>query len=64
MTAFDQMKLLNAGFMIIRRDENRRVIKAKTIHKPEWNIIERFNTKSHLANRMKGILQNPKIVEL
>lgn len=46
MTQKDQMKLLEAGYRIIRRDYTRMVLKQKTTHRYDWhNASAVFTTK-------------------
>lgn len=68
MTAKDQLKLLDAGFTIIRADYERLKIKSKTKERPEWHFLEGasptgFGTKAGLRSRMDHLLTSPLIVE-
>jgi len=70
MEAKDQLKLLKAGFTIIRKEVTHMVghkftrrIKGKTVLKPEWHTLEDgFTTTKALEQRMKDYLQSPHIV--
>lgn len=64
MTQKDQIKLLGAGFMIIRADYFRLQIKCKTFANADWKIAEKgFKTKLAMSNRMKELLQDLHTVE-
>lgn len=69
MTAYDQQKVLAAGFKIIRKEmsvsngDNHR-IKYKGDGGHEWKTLERgFTTKAALERRVKELLMDPMIVE-
>ena len=64
MTQNDQMKLLNAGYTLIRRDYVRMAIKQKTTHRFDWhNLVDGFTTKKALNDRASELLIDKKIIE-
>lgn len=64
MTAKDQLKLLGAGFMILRADYFRLQIKCKTFANHDWKIAEKgFKTKTEMSSRMKELLEDLHTVE-
>lgn len=68
MTAKDQLKLLAAGFTIIRADPYNLKVKAKTKERPEWHNLYgasscTFTTKTGLRGYMDGLLNNSLTVE-
>lgn len=63
MTQSDQIKVINAGFTIIRADMFRMSIKSKG-GDFEWRTFEKgFASKAAIQRRMKELLSNPKIIE-
>lgn len=64
MTQKDQLKVINAGFTIIRADYFRMQIKYKNCMRTEWKALEKdFKTKIALETRMKELLEEPNIIE-
>lgn len=64
MTQKDQLKVMNAGFLIIRADMFRMQIKYKSRKKMDWSILEKdFKTKKALQERMKELLDETDIIE-
>lgn len=64
MNAKDQIKVMEAGFTIIRADLHQLIIKAKDKRNPNWVTWERgFKTKAALLRRMKTALQNDYTIE-
>ncbi len=75
MQAKDQLKLLNAGFTIIRKSitpvyaggniiGSACAIKYKTSENHEWRVMEKgFTSKAALQRRVDELLKNDKIVE-
>lgn len=63
MTQSDQIKIINAGFTIIRADLFRMAIKTKK-GSFEWRTLEKgFPSKAALERRMKELLTDPKTIE-
>lgn len=63
MTQADQLKVLNAGFTIIRADLFRMAIKIKKSGF-DWRILEKgFASKAALERRMKELLKDPQTIE-
>lgn len=55
----DVQKLLNAGFTIIRADNENLKIKHKCTGYPDWTIFQNgFKSKVELRRRMDDILKN------
>lgn len=64
MTQKDQLKVIRAGFKIIRADIFRMQIKFKDKWQPDWSILEKdFKTKKALQERMKELLNEPYVIE-
>lgn len=64
MNTRDQLKILDAGFIIIRADESNLRIKAKTLARPEWHTYEKgFKSKAELRRRIKQLRDKWSIVE-
>ncbi len=67
MSGTDQAKVVDAGFMIIRRQDHQSQelkIKYKGNGGHEWKTLEKnFKNKSALEKRMKELLLNPMTVE-
>lgn len=64
MTAKDQLKLLNAGFTIIRKNETDLCIKYKSRDAPDWRILAKgFASRAALNRRMNEFLIDEKTVE-
>ena len=57
MDAKSQLKVIDAGFIIIRADDQPNIrIKCKDKKSTEWHTLERFNTKSARDKRMVQLL--------
>ena len=71
MQAKDQVKVLDAGFTIIRKEIREggdgkvlRLIKQKTRDRKEWHVYAKdFESDASLERRMTAILINPFIIE-
>lgn len=64
MTAKDQLKVINAGFRIIRRDYVKLIIKYKSMGSPEWsNYMTGFKSKAALDRTAVKLLEMPFNVE-
>ena len=70
MNAKDQVKVLNAGFMLIRSEIPASVgsflgkIKCKTIQRREWHTLETgFISKASMDRRIAELLKSDKVVE-
>mgnify|MGYP001793141040 FL=1 len=64
MTQNDHLKLLKAGFTIIRRDYQRLVIKCKMGERTQWHDLEKgFAFKAALDRKAKELLELPNCVE-
>ena len=64
MTAKDQLKLLNAGFTIIRKEETAMKIKYKSREHPEWRTLScGYTSKAALQKEMDRLLKSSDIVE-
>lgn len=67
MTAKDQVKLLNAGFTIIRKEgENtlsEKKIKFKSTLHHEWKTLDKYPTNAAMQRAAKELLENRMIVE-
>lgn len=64
MTQKDQIKVINAGFTIIRADYFRMSIKFKSNLSTEWKTGEKgFKTKKELEERMKQLLEHSHFIE-
>lgn len=67
MDSTNQQKLLNAGFIIIRREINQqlgRKIKYKSSQQREWATLEKdFKSDAAVDRRMKELLIHPLTVE-
>ena len=64
MTAKDQLKLIKAGYFIIRKDEINLTIKAKVIGQEEWHILHKgFKSKAELQREVDHLLTYNMIVE-
>lgn len=63
MTQSDQLKVLKAGFTIIRADLFRMAIKIKK-SSFDWRILEKgFASKAALERRIKELLKDPQTIE-
>lgn len=59
----DQMKIINAGFIIIRKDYENLLIKHKTKGVLHWRTYRSgFTSKAALDREMKDLLANQKII--
>lgn len=63
MTKQSHLKILDAGFVIIRRLPGKKMIQAKTSEKPEWHNIEACHTVSEMNSRFEQMLKNKNVVE-
>jgi len=64
MNATDQIKVLDAGFVIIRRDHHNLLIKHKGKGGHEWKHLEKgFKSKAALDRRMAQLLTQKQIIE-
>jgi len=64
MTAKDQLKVLRAGFIIIREDQINLSIKQKTAGKKDWHILTKdFKSKAALRRAMDELLISSKVIE-
>jgi len=60
----DVLKLLNAGFTIIRADNVNLKIKCKTKENTEWTTFQKdFKSKAELRRNMDEILKMKGIIE-
>lgn len=59
----DVTKLLNAGFIIIRADEQRLAIKHKSKGQPEWKTLEAgFKSKAEMYRKMNVLLNLSNVI--
>lgn len=59
-----QNKVLKAGFMLIRKDDQPQPrIKHKQFGFSEWRTFEKFDTKAARDCRFKDLLHNSTIIE-
>lgn len=59
----DQIKIMNAGFKIIRADFQRIAIKYKSDGRYEWRDLEKgFSSRAALIRRMKELAEDKKII--
>ena len=64
MNAKDQVKVLNAGFTIIRMEVSTLRIKAKTKIKRDWHTLRKdFPSEAAMKRYMKELLENRYIIE-
>lgn len=64
MTASDHMKIMRAGFQILRRDYQNLAIKQITAEHYNWRHFQTgFKSKAELDRRMKKLLEMELIVE-
>lgn len=71
MLTRDQLKLLEVGFTIIRKEIREgnggkvlRLIKAKNKERKEWYIYAKdFESNNAIEKRMAALLKNPMIIE-
>ncbi len=58
MTQTDQLKVMERGFKIIRKDENALIIKSKTKDSQNWTILYKdFPSKAALKRKMDELLK-------
>lgn len=63
MTQDDHMKLMHAGFRLIRADHHNLLIKVKRNYKYAWQILEKgFESKAAVDRRMKELQKDPKTI--
>ena len=64
MTAKDQLKLLNAGFTIIRKEESAMKIKFKDRKNHDWKTLSSgFASKAALQREVDHLLKSSIIIE-
>ncbi|WP_353122095.1 hypothetical protein [Dysgonomonas capnocytophagoides] len=65
MNQTDQKKVIDAGFLIFRKqDDPKPIIKClKPEHPYAWRIYERFETKAARDRKMTELLKNKKNIE-
>lgn len=65
LTKRDSLKITGAGFTIIRADESRLVIKAKTPLRPnDWFDLEAgFKSKAELKRQITRLLEKSYVIE-
>ena len=67
MNAKNQVKVLNAGFTIIRKEVTHlteKRIKAKTKLQMEWHTLEKdFKSAAAMDRRVNELLENKKFIE-
>ena len=64
MTAKAQLKLLNAGFIIIRKEEPAMKIKYKSREHPEWRTNScGYTSKAALQKGIDHLLESPYVLE-
>lgn len=64
MTSKDQLKLLKAGFRIIRSDEHNLLIKFKDNEHLNWTVLKNgFVSKAALKREMEKLLNLSIIIE-
>jgi len=58
-----QLKVITAGFVLIRKDDQPNIrIKIKDSHSHEWRTKEKFETKASRDRRFNELLENDKIL--
>lgn len=63
LSSKDQIKIINAGFTIIRADYERKVIKHKTFGQLEWKDMEKgFSSRAAVIRRMNELLEKKEII--
>ena len=64
MTQTDQLKVMQRGFKIIRKDENALIIKSKTLDSQNWTILYNgFPSKAALKRKMEELLKYDLTIE-
>lgn len=64
MTAKDQVKVINAGFRIIRSDMHRFQIKVKDENSQNWSVLYNgMTSKAAVERKMKELLMQEKTIE-
>ncbi len=63
LTNRDTLKLVNAGFTIIRADYFRLRIKQKNKDVLHWKTLDIAETKAALARKMQELLKNDNVIE-
>lgn len=59
-----QNKVMQAGFMLIRKDDQPQPrIKYKQLGFSEWRTLEKFSTKTERDRRFKELLKDSTIIE-
>jgi len=60
----DQLKVMQVGFILLRRDYRNSRIKCKTHERNEWHNLENgFASKAALDRRMDVLLQDNQYIE-
>jgi hypothetical protein len=63
MTMSDQLKVIKAGFVLIRADEYPTIrIKIKDGKSMEWRTLEKFETKAARDRKMRDLLKSDMII--
>lgn len=64
MTSKDQLKVIRAGFTIIRADLHNLLIKKKDKDHLHWVTLKNgYSSKAQLQRAMTALLNDPKIIE-
>ena len=64
MTEKEQLKLLNAGFIIIRKEKHAMKIKYKSSEHPEWRTNSGgYTSKAALQKGIDHLLKSPYVLE-
>ena len=64
MTVKAELKLLNAGFIIIRKEEAAMKIKYKSREHPEWRTLSgEYTSKASLQKGIDHLLESPYVLE-
>lgn len=59
MTQQDQLKVIEKGFVIIRKDEQKLQIKSKSLHNKNWKYFNiKHPSKASLDRSFKELLKN------
>jgi hypothetical protein len=64
MNATDQQKVIRAGFVLIRLDDQPSPrIKVKDDHGSEWRTMEKFETKAARDRKLERLLESEIILQ-
>jgi hypothetical protein len=64
MNTTDQQKVIKAGFVLVRPDDQPSPrIKVKDDHSSEWRTMERFETKAARDRKLKRLLESNIIIQ-